>query len=318
MTVSVVGELNVDIILRGIKGFPELDKEKLASEGKITLGSSSAICAVGLSRLGVKVNFIGAVGEDILGEYILRFLDREKINIERVRRVNNADTGFTVSLTYPENRALITYTGIMDDFTIDESDKEFICNSSDHIHISSYFLQKNLQGDIKGLFVKAKEKGITVSLDPGWDPEDKDWDRLFDLFPLVDILFVNEIEAKRIYYSRYGLEQSSIDTVSKELSKDVKTLVVKLGEKGALAIDNGKRYFRSGFKVNVIDTTGAGDSFNAGFLYGILNGYDIEKCLLFGNACGALSCTGIGGTTMLPTLEGLREFLEDSVTENSI
>lgn len=317
MTVSIVGELNVDIILRGIEGFPELDKEKLASEGKITLGSSSAICAVGLSRLGVKVNFIGAVGEDILGEYILRFLNKEKINTERVKRVNMADTGFTVSLTYPENRALITYTGVMEDFTVDDTDREFIYNSSDHLHISSYFLQKRFQGDIKSLFLNAKEREITISLDPGWDPEDKNWNKLFDLFPLIDILFVNEIEAKRIYHSKYGIEQNSIDVISEAISKDVKTLVIKLGEKGALAIDDGKKYFRPSFKVNVVDTTGAGDSFNAGFLYGILNRYDIDRCLLLGNACGALSCTGIGGTTMLPTLKGLREFLENNLSQSS-
>ncbi len=306
MTVSIVGELNVDIILRGIDGFPELDKEKLASEGKITLGSSSAICAVGLSRLGVKVNFVGAVGEDILGEYILRFLNKEKINIERVKRINIADTGFTVSLTYTENRALITYTGIMDDFTVDDADREFIYNSSDHIHISSYFLQKSLQGDIESLFISAKERGITISLDPGWDPEDKNWNKLFNLFPIIDILFVNE------------LEQSSIDMIAEVISNDVKTLVIKLGEKGALAVVRGKKYFRPSFKVNVVDTTGAGDSFNAGFLYGRLNGYDIDRCLLLGNACGALSCTGIGGTTMLPTLKGLRDFLESNLSQNSI
>lgn len=317
MTVSIIGELNVDIILRGIEGFPELDKEKLASEGKITLGSSSAICAVGLSRLGVGVNFIGAIGDDILGEYIIRFLSGERVGIERVRRLKGADTGFTVSLTYPENRALITYTGIMKDFTIDDVDREFICSSSTHIHISSFFLQKRLQKDIKELFNYAKGKGITVSLDPGWDPEDKNWDKLFELFPLVDILFANEIEAKRIYSSRYESEESSIDIISEAISKDVKSLVIKLGEKGALAIDDGRRYYRPGFKVEVIDTTGAGDSFNAGFLYGRLNGYDIERCLLIGNACGALSCTGIGGTTMLPTLRELREFLKDKLGKSS-
>lgn len=318
MTVSIVGELNVDIILRGIDGFPELDKEKLASEGKITLGSSSAICAVGLSRLGIKVNFIGAVGDDILGEYILRFLSRERVGIERIKRVTNSNTGFTVSLTYPENRALITYTGVMEDFTYDEKDKEFICNSSDHLHISSYFLQKRLQKDIKELFISAKEKGITISLDPGWDPEDRNWDKLIELFPLIDILFVNEIEAKRIYHSKFGLKESSIDVISEGLSKDIKTLVIKLGEKGALAVDNGKKYFRPGFRINVVDTTGAGDSFNAGFLYGRLNNYDIDRCLLLGNACGALSCTGVGGTTMFPTLRELKEFLESTLHRDSI
>ncbi|MGC8971880.1 MAG: carbohydrate kinase family protein [bacterium] len=317
MNVSIVGELNVDIIMRGINGFPELDKEKLAEEGRVTLGSSSAICAVGLSRLGIKVSFIGAVGDDIFGEYILRFLNNERINVSRVRRQPATDTGFTVSLTYPENRALITYTGIMKDFTINEEDIDFIISNSSHLHISSFFLQKRLQQDMKYLFSRVKEKGLTISLDPGWDPEDKDWFKLKEFLPLVDMLFLNEIEAKRVYFSLYEKEDDAIDKIAKILSKEVKLLVIKLGEKGALVVENRKGYYRAGFKVNVIDTTGAGDAFNAGFLYGRLNNYELDKCLLIGNACGALSCTGIGGTTNLPTLKVLKEFIESFFAETS-
>lgn len=312
MNVSVVGELNVDIIMRGIDGFPELDKEKLAEEGRITLGSSSAICAVGLSRLGIRVNFIGAVGDDILGEYIVRFLNSERINTLRVRRQTNTSTGFTVSLSYPENRALITYTGVMKDFTIDEADIDFITSNSSHLHISSFFLQKRLQEDIKELFLRVKEKGLTVSLDPGWDPEDKNWTKLRDLFQLIDILFLNEIEAKRVYSTIYG-KDDTLDRIAEILSRDVKTLVIKLGENGALAVTGDNKYYMKGFKIDVIDTTGAGDAFNAGFLYGRLNGYGIDRALLLGNACGALSCTGIGGTTNLPTLKGLEEFIRKSL-----
>ncbi|MBC7319706.1 carbohydrate kinase family protein [bacterium] len=312
MNVSVVGELNVDIIMRGLEGFPELDKEKLAEEGRITLGSSSAICAVGLSRLGVRVNFIGVVGDDILGEYIIRFLNNERINTLRVRRQANANTGFTVSLTYPENRALITYTGVMGDFTINKEDIDFIISNSSHLHVSSFFLQKRLQQDIKNLFLRVKERGLTVSLDPGWDPKDKNWIELKELFPLIDILFLNEIEAKRVYSSLYG-EDDVIDRIIETLSKEVKTLVIKLGERGALAVADGDKYYMKGFKIDVVDTTGAGDAFNAGFLYGRLNGYSIDRSLLIGNACGALSCTGIGGTTNLPTLKGLEEFIRKSL-----
>lgn len=316
MNVSVVGELNVDIIMRGINGFPELDKEKLAEEGRITLGSSSAICAVGLSRLGAKVNFIGAVGDDILGEYILRFLNNEEINTIRVRRQTNANTGFTVSLTYPENRALITYAGVMKDFSINEEDIEFISSNSIHLHVSSFFLQKRLQQDIKDLFLKIRDRGLTISLDPGWDPEDKNWFKLKELFSLVNILFLNEIEAQRVYSTLYR-EDANLDRIAETLSKEVETLVVKLGEKGALAVIDNNRYYMKSFKVDVVDTTGAGDAFNAGFLYGRLNGYSVDKCLLVGNACGALSCTGIGGTTNLPTLKGLEEFMRKSLMKQS-
>ena len=306
---AVVGELNVDIILRDINGFPELDKEKLALEGKIALGSSSAIFAVGLSRLGLKVNFIGAVGEDILGRYIIEILQKEKINTERVKIVKEANTGFTVSLTYPENRALITYPGVMENFTITEEDKEFISHSK-HLHISSYFLQKRLQQDIKKLYIYAKSKGLTTSLDPGWDPEDSNWNKIFEILSYVDILFVNEIEAKRLCTTQNLLEDRSLEEVSVELAQKVKTLVIKLGPKGALTISDGIKYYKPGFEVKVIDTTGAGDAFNSGFIYATLKGYNINDGLTIGNVCGALSCTGIGGTTNLPTEEVLKEFLE--------
>jgi len=126
---------------------------------------------------------------------------------------------------------------------------------------------------------------------------------------LVDILFLNQVEAKRLYNSIYDKDED-IDTIADSLSKEINLLVIKLGERGALAVKDGKKYYRGGFKVDVVDTTGAGDAFNAGFLYGRLNNYDIDRCLLIGNACGALSCTGIGGTTNLPTLKRLKEFIE--------
>ncbi|MGB9681420.1 MAG: carbohydrate kinase family protein [bacterium] len=307
--VSVVGELNVDIILRGINGFPELDKEKLALEGKVTLGSSSAIFAVGLSRLGLDVNFIGAVGEDVFGRYIIETLKKERINTKGIKIIEEVNTGFTVSLTYPENRALITYPGVMENFTVTEKDKRFIYGSR-HLHISSYFLQKKLQQDVKDLYIYAKSEGLTTSLDPGWDPEDSNWNKVFEILPYVDILFVNEIEAKRLSLIQDLSEEINLEEVTAKLAPKVRTLVVKLGAKGALAINDGMKYYEPGFKVDVVDTTGAGDSFNAGFIYAILKDYSINDSLTIGNVCGALSCTGIGGTTKLPTEEELKNFLK--------
>ena len=159
--------------------------------------------------------------------------------------------------------------------------------------------------DYYNLIRKIKENtDTTISLDVGWD-DTQEWNTsIYDIFPYLDVLFMNETEA--LHYSR----KSDIKEAAKDFSKYAGTVVLKLGAKGALAVVNDKVHIEKGFAVNVIDTTGAGDSFNAGFIYGYLVSRDINTALKYGNGCGALSCTGLGGNTAFPDIKLLKEFTE--------
>jgi sugar/nucleoside kinase (ribokinase family) len=162
--------------------------------------------------------------------------------------------------------------------------------SARHFHMSSLFLQRELLADVPELFRRMKSAGLTTSLDTNDDPDDR-WDSILDkILPHVDILLPNEREALRISRAE------NIETALVRLAQKVRTVVVKMGASGAIAVRDGHRFNAPGVPATVVDPVGAGDSFDAGFLHEFLRGADLTTCLAYGNLCGAFSTTACGGT----------------------
>lgn len=287
----VVGELNVDLILNSIDSFPEMGKEKLAKSMNLTLGSSSAILASNLSSLGSKVSFAGKIGFDLFGVLVHDSLANKGVNTDYLIRSKEWNTGATIVLNFDEDRAMVTYPGAMEHLTINDIPDDAF-HLSKHLHFSSYFLQPGMQPGITGLFKKAKELGLTTSLDIQWDPNEK-WD--FDyqkVLPFVDVFLPNEQELL------FLTKEKSIDNAVKKISSIANHIAVKLGSKGSLLVTNGKTVFKKSYlNKNVVDAIGAGDSFNAGFIFKFINGFSLEECQEFGNLMGAINTTAAGGTT---------------------
>lgn len=287
----VVGELNVDLILNSIDSFPEIGKEKLAKSMNLTLGSSSAILASNLSSLGAKVSFAGKIGYDQFGILVNDSLANKGVNTDYLIRSKEWNTGATIVLNFNEDRAMVTYPGAMEHLTINDiPDKAF--HLSKHLHFSSYFLQPGMQSDIVNLFKKAKDLGLTTSLDIQWDPNEK-WE--FDyqkVLPFVDVFLPNEQELL------FLTKENSIDNAVKKIRSIANHIAVKMGSKGSLLVTNGKTVFKESYlNKNVVDAIGAGDSFNAGFIFRFVNGFSLEECQEFGNLMGAINTTAAGGTT---------------------
>lgn len=295
--VLVVGELNVDLILNSIDSFPEMGKEKLAKEMTLTLGSSSAIFASNLSALGAKVAFLGKIGNDAFGNLVKDSLSAKKVNTDYLITSDKWNTGATIVLNYSEDRAMVTYPGAMEHLTINDISEEAI-SSAKHLHFSSYFLQPGIQKDIVALFKMAKEKGLTTSLDIQWDPNEK-WDFNYkEVLPFVDIFLPNEQETLLL------TGESELDNAINRLAPYSKNIVVKLGSKGSIVSANSKSTFKKSFlNDNVVDAIGAGDSFNAGFIFKFINGYNIDECQTFGNLTGAINTTAAGGTAAFNNYE---------------
>jgi sugar/nucleoside kinase (ribokinase family) len=289
LDVIAVGELNPDLILDGLPGPPVLGREILASRYTFTLGSSTALCAANLAALGLKVGIVGKVGDDPLGDFVIRELGERRIDTGRVIRDATVRTGVTVSLAYPEDRAMVTYPGAMAHLLAEEVDPDYLA-SARHLHLSALFLQRAIQPGCAGLFRAAKERGLTTSLDPGWDPEEK-WDAgIAALYPWLDVLFVNQAEVSAMTGEAWWREAASA------LASRVAILVVKRGPAGAIAFRQGATWEHPGFAVEAVDPTGAGDAFDAGFLFGWLAGWPTPESLLWGNACGALTVGLPGGS----------------------
>ena len=289
--VIVVGELNVDLILNNIDSFPEMGKEKIAKNMTLTLGSSSAIFASNLSSLGANVAFLGKIGNDSFGDLVIESLRSKNVNVDLIIRDNNSNTGATVVLNYKEDRAMVTYQGAMNELTIDDISKETL-SLAKHLHFSSYYLQPGIKKDISKLLKMAKDSGLSTSFDMQWDPDEK-WDLNYEeTLPLVDVFLPNEQELK------YLTKNKNIDEALDALSQFSKAVIVKMGNKGSLLFNKGKKNLKNAFFNNeVVDAIGAGDSFNAGFIFKYIKGESLEKCQEFGNLMGAVNTTAAGGTT---------------------
>lgn len=301
--VLVVGEINVDLILQGFHEFPTLGKEVLVDDFTMVLGSASAICAMGLARLGMPVAFLGRVGDDPWGRFCLDAMKARGIDLTRVVCDPALKTGVTVAITSPAERALISYLGSIQSLTGADVPADVISGFG-HLHVSSYFLQAGLRPALPALFRKARSAGLSTSLDPGFDPTERWGTDLRETLPEVDVFLPNEVELRALSGS------DDPEEGLRRLENGRTRTVAKLGREGAMTLESGRVVRVPAYTVRPLDTTGAGDSFNAGFLTGWLGGEPILDCLRLGAACGALSTLGLGGTARQPTLEEARALRE--------
>jgi sugar/nucleoside kinase (ribokinase family) len=301
--VIVIGELNVDLIATGLAGPPTLGHEVLASDFQITLGSASAIFACGMSRLGYPVTFISQVGDDQFGEFCLGMLRRAGLQTDKVIKAPQFNTGVTLALSTRRDRALVTYLGAIAELERKQIPLAVLDGHS-HLHMTSYFLQRKLQPFFPRLFAEARQRGLTTSFDPNADPALGWKEEIREVIACADILFVNEPEARQL------TNREDVNESLRLLGETVSCVVIKLGSKGAAAIRGNEIEFAPGFQIEAVDTTGAGDSFAAGFVHGFLERRTLRECLELGNACGALCALQAGGTAGQPDGVQLHHFLD--------
>ena len=251
------------------------------------------ICALGLARLGDAVRFVGRCGADAWGDYCLGALRDAGIDIRAVRREAALRTGVTVAISSHADRALLTYLGATSALSGD--DVIAALPGADHLHVTSYYLQECLRPQLGTVFAQARAAGLTTSLDPGSDPAQRWGDDVIDVLRHVDLFVPNRAEACAI------AGESTPEAALRAFANGVTLTVIKLGEHGATTFDGDRVLTAAAPATEVVDTTGAGDSFDAGFLHAWLRDLPLSECLRWGNTCGALSTRGIGGTAAQPT-----------------
>jgi sugar/nucleoside kinase (ribokinase family) len=295
LDILVAGEINPDLILSG-DVLPEFGQaEKLVETATLTIGSSSAIFACGAARLGLRVAIIGLCGDDVFGHFMLEEMKKRNVVIRNVIVRQGEQTGLSVILNSGTDRAILTHPGLIP--ALQASDiSDSLLRQARHLHVASYFMQTGLQAGLPGLFRRAHALGLSTSLDTNYDPSEQ-WSGLDELLTVTDVFLPNEKEALSL------TRQEHIDAAVSCLISRVETLAVKLGAEGALGAHGDQVVRVPSLPVNVVDTVGAGDSFNAGFLHAYLRGWELEKALRLACACGALSTQKAGGTAGQPTLE---------------
>jgi sugar/nucleoside kinase (ribokinase family) len=300
--ILVAGEINPDLILSGdvIPAFGQV--EQLVNSADLTVGSSSAIFSCGAARLGLKTAIVGVTGGDLFGHFMLDELIKAGVDVSGVIIDPRQPNGLSVILTRPGgDRAILTYMGTINQLRAEQVTHDLL-RKARHLHVASYFLQTALQPGLLELFQRAHALGMTTSLDTNWDPSGQ-WSGFDRLLAQVDVFLPNQGEAQAI--SGTSTAEAALDI----LSHKCPTVAIKCGREGGLA-KQGKEIARAGvLPVKVADTVGAGDSFNAGFLYGWLNGWSLEQTVKLAVACGSLSTRLAGGTHAQPTLDEAMKYV---------
>lgn len=297
----VIGELNVDLILEQVNALPELEKERIAEGMTLTLGSSSAILASNACAMGLPVAFVGRVGVDTFGAYVIERLKSRGVDTRFVLETSGEATGLTAIYTYGDRRGALTYPGAMTALSLDDLPWEAI-RQARHLHLSSYYLQTGLRPDCAALFRRAREAGLSTSFDTNWDPDERWGDEVLDVLDHVDVFLPNDDEARLIS------GEDDLDRALAVLARRAGTVVVTCGADGVRARCNDRSFSLPAFPAHPVDAVGAGDSFNAGFLLGYIQGQPLEACLRYGLLSGAFSTTAPGGTAAFDDIGGFIEF----------
>ena len=297
----VAGEINPDLILTG-DALPEFGQvEKLIDSAALTIGSSSVIFACGAARLGLKVAFIGVCGDDVFGRFMLDEMQKRNVDVSNVIIRQDGQTGLSVIFNRESDRAILTHPGLIP--ALQASDiPNALLRRARHLHVASYFLQTRLQPELTSLFQKARKLGLTTSLDTNYDPSEK-WTGFDELLFVTNVFLPNEKEA----LSLSG--ETNVGFAASKLGPKVEALAIKLGAVGALGVQEGQTVQVPSIPVKVVDTVGAGDSFDAGFIYGYLHWWNLKKTLQLACACGALSTQKAGGTEGQPGFDEAMKYV---------
>lgn len=292
----ILGDANPDLVLTGDIEPAFGQMERLLDAAHLTVGGSGAIVACGAARLGLHVAFCGVVGDDHFGRYLRDELDGRGVDVRGLVVEPERSTGLTVVLARPDDRAILTHEGTIGDLRAELIDPDLLARAG-HVHVTSFFLQRRLAPALPALFERIRASGGTTSVDPNGDPSER-WDGgMRALLRQTDVFLPNATEATHIAGTA-SLEEAVI-----VLAADAGIVAAKAGSDGAVAARGDQLVRIPPPAVDPADATGAGDSFDAGFLCSWLAGDPLERALAIANACGALSTRGLGGVDTQPTLE---------------
>lgn len=300
--VLAVGDVNLDLLFTGLDRIPAAEQETLAEGLEALVGGQTGTVARALSRLGLAVSFVGRVGDDDYGRLAVRALREAGVDVSGVVVDPASRTGTTAVLSTGRQRAYVTFAGSA--ARVRRSDvTEGQLSGTDHLHLGSYYLQEALRPEMPELFREARQKGLTTSLDPGWDPSSKWGADIREVLPFVDVFLPNQAEAAAI--TGAGTTEEALRT----LAGACRTIVVKMGAAGCIGVAGGETCRFPGFRLRVVDVTSAGDVFDAGFLYGFLQGWGLAESMRFAAACGAIAVSRPGSDGVMTGLEEVQRFL---------
>jgi sugar/nucleoside kinase (ribokinase family) len=302
LDVMVAGDLFVDIIMSGFSFWPQPGEEAVATDYCREVGGGAAITAYGLAKLGLRTGVLGIVGSDT-GNWVIERLRLGGIDTSGMYYDPSEPTAFSIAVSDTRDRTFFTYLGANRYFPqrLMEAANEHLLAHARHVHLAC--APELETADL--LFEALSKSDCRVSLDVGWHEAWLADPRALDLLPKIDLFFPNEREAFRMTG-----EQDPERILRRFESAGARGVALKLGSQGAALLWKGTIYHAAPFSVQPVDTTGAGDCFDAGFLYAWLQGQPPAAWLHAGTVCGGLSTEALGGLAAFPTLDRLQALMK--------
>jgi ribokinase len=296
----VVGDLNYDYLGR-IPFFPKADEEVEIAPLDGYLGGSGANASVVAARLGLSVDFYSAIGQDASGSGLIDLLTQAGVSAEHIKKVEKIPSGMVFGLIDTDgDRRLFCYRGANLAFYPQDISDEAL-QSAGRLHLNGP--EYNIALD---LLTRSRRLGIPNSMDPGSILIGEHAAEMAPVLAQTDILFVNHVEFANLTAGGDDLQRAAWLH-----QKGVKWVVLKNGAQGSQLFRQGFDPLRMpAFEIDAVDATGAGDAFNAAFLFALIRGYEPSEILRFANAVGALAASAVGATSGVPnSVEAVLEFI---------
>ena len=305
--VTCLGIFVADVVGKPVDKMPERGKLSLVDRMELHGGGCANNTGIGLAKIGVKTAVIGRVGNDGFGDFLVNSLEKNGVDCTGMIRDMEAATSATMVMVHGDGeRSFIHYIGA--NAVLSEADVNYdIVKNSKILHVAGTFLMPSLDGEPTAhVLKKAQELGVTTALDTCWDSKGN-WMKLLEpCLEYVDYI-VPSIEEARMVTGKHD----PADVAKVFMDKGVKTVALKMGDQGCYIKDADTELNIPIYRVDAIDALGAGDAFAAGFLAGIVNGWDLERTGKFANATGAFCVTALGATTGIQNQAAIEQFIAD-------
>ena len=314
--ISVLGPLNIDLLIvgEGPEDLPDLPVWDGPADMTMTAAGSVGYTISDMAKLDLDVRVVSNVPDDPLGLFIIDSLKRDGVDVSGIRKIPGTEAGIGVyMLLFGSRKRPLVYRlpthkawpDVLTDIEVDEMLNTKILHNGGLLHFKDLW-----NGAATDLFKEAKERGIITTLDPQFPlfVMDPPWIRaITDILPYVDILFCDETEARKLTDADSLQECAEI-----LLNSGPRTVVIKQGAEGAAVYTREMSYFQPAVNLGkLVDSIGAGDAFDAAFLYGTLQGWPLEKRLLFSCAAAGFTVTGVGGTDTFPAIEKIERVIKE-------
>ena len=296
-----IGLCVVDALGRPVDKFPEKGKLTVFDKMELHVGGCAAATAIATAKMGAKTTLVGKIGADGLGDFFLNYTGESGANVSHISRDRTHSTAFTfVAISSDGNRTFFHCPGADNSFSIEDVDMKLV-KSAQIVHIGGVFVMDLFDGNQMHQVLKAaKNAGAITSIDTAYNPKRSPEEVVGKSFPFIDYFFTGYEEG--VYITG---RKNYRDIASYLLDRGCKTAIVKRGEKGSYVLNKDRKFDIKPFPATVVDTCGAGDVYVGGFLFGILQGWSVEKCARMGALLASYSISAMGGTAGVPKIDDL-------------